>query len=212
MYDYTQLQEALIDGDEDLLLEETDELLNQGAGPVELIAEGMMPAMEEVGNRFSRHEMYVPEVLMCANAMNRAVDRLRPLMEGIAVESRGKVVIGTVKGDLHDIGKNLVTMFMEVSGFEVLDLGVDVAPDRFIGAVRQEGAQVIAMSALLTTTVPVMEEMIRVLEAEGLRDQVKVIVGGAPITQEYADGIGADGYARDAAGAVRITSELLSRA
>ena len=211
MADYTALQEALIEGDEDGLLEEVDTLLDQGVAPVEIIAQGMMGAMEVVGARFSTGEMFVPEVLMCANAMNLAVDRLHPLLEGVPVSRKGKVVIGTVKGDLHDIGKNLVAMFMDVSGYEVVDLGTDVSPDAFLQGV-QEGAQIVAMSALLTTTMPVMGQVVRTLEEQGLRDRVKVIVGGAPLSQGFADEIRADGYSKDAAGAVRLCAELLAGA
>ncbi len=211
MADYTALQEALIEGDEDGLLEEVDTLLDQGVAPVEIIAQGMMGAMEVVGARFSTGEMFVPEVLMCANAMNLAVDRLHPLLEGVPVSRKGKVVIGTVKGDLHDIGKNLVAMFMDVSGYEVVDLGTDVSPDAFLQGI-QEGAQIVAMSALLTTTMPVMGQVVRTLEEQGLRDRVKVIVGGAPLSQGFADEIRADGYSKDAAGAVRLCAELLAGA
>ena len=211
MADYAALQDALIEGDEDGLLEEVDALLGQGVAPVDIIAQGMMGAMEVVGARFSTGEMFVPEVLMCANAMNLAVDRLHPLLEGVPVTRKGKVVIGTVKGDLHDIGKNLVAMFMDVSGYEVVDLGTDVSPDAFLQEVQQ-GAQIVAMSALLTTTMPVMGQVVRTLEDNGLREQVKVIVGGAPLSQGFADEIRADGYSKDAAGAVRLCTELLAGA
>jgi len=208
MIDYEELQEALIEGDTDELLEQVEALLQQGVAPVAIIGDGMMGAMSIVGDRFASNEMFVPEVLMCANAMNQAVDRLKPLMEGVKVDTKGRVVIGTVKGDLHDIGKNLVAMFLESSGFDVLDLGVDVSPEQFIGAAR-EGAQIIAMSALLTTTMPVMAQVIQELKELEMRDQVHVIVGGAPLSQEYADRIGADGYSKDAAGAARLCASLL---
>lgn len=209
MLDYEELQEALIEGDEEELLDQVEELLEQGASPVEIIADGMMEAMAVVGDRFGSGEMYVPEVLMCANAMNRAVERLKPLLEGEKIESKGKIVLGTVKGDLHDIGKNLVSMFLEASGFEVLDLGVDVSPESFIAEVKN-GAQIIGMSALVTTTMKVMSDVVTKLDQEGLRNSVHVIVGGAPLSQEYADEIGADGFSKDAAGAAKLCAGLLA--
>lgn len=209
MFDYEELEEALIEGDEDELLDQVEELLEAGASPVEIIGDGMMAAMAVVGQRFAANEMFVPEVLMCANAMNLAVDRLKPLMEGEKVASKGRVVIGTVKGDLHDIGKNLVSMFLEASGFEVEDLGVDVSPDAFLASAKA-GAQIVAMSALLTTTMPVMGQVVKRLEEEGMRKDTYVIVGGAPLSQSYADQIGADGYSKDAAGAAQLCARLLA--
>ena len=209
MFDYEELQEALIEGDEDELLDLVEDLLEQGAPPVEIIADGMMGAMSIVGDRFEANEMFVPEVLMCANAMNLAVDRLKPLMEGETVESKGKVVIGTVKGDLHDIGKNLVAMFLEASGFEVVDVGVDSSPEKFLAEVKK-GAQIVAMSALLTTSMPIMSSVVELLEQEGLRDSVHIIVGGAPVSPEYADEIRADGFSKDAAGAAKLCAALLA--
>ncbi|QRN84962.1 corrinoid protein [Clostridia bacterium] len=209
MLDYEELQEALIEGDEEELLDQVEDLLEQGASPVAIIADGMMEAMAIVGDRFGSGEMYVPEVLMCANAMNMAVDRLKPLLEGEKIESKGKIVLGTVKGDLHDIGKNLVAMFLEASGFEVLDLGVDVSPESFVNEAKN-GAQIIGMSALVTTTMKVMSEVVKKLDSEGLRDSVHVIVGGAPLSQEYADEIGADGFSKDAASAARLCAGLLA--
>lgn len=207
---YEKLQDALLDGDEEALLQEVDALLDAGERPVSIIAEGMMGAMEIVGERFGAGELFLPEVMMCANAMNGAVEVLRPRMEGETVASRGRVAIGTVRGDLHDIGKNLVAMFLEANGFAVEDLGVDVPAERFLQAAA-EGARVVAMSALLTTTMPVMGEVIGALEREGIRDRVVVLVGGAPLSQSYADQIGADGYAPDAAGAASLCRTLVSR-
>ena len=209
MFDYDELQEALIDGDEDELLDQVDALLEEGASPVEIISDGMMGAMAIVGDRFAEGEMFVPEVLMCADAMNLAVDRLKPLMEGETLTTKGKVVIGTVKGDLHDIGKNLVAMFLEASGFEVVDLGVDSKPEDFVREAKS-GAGIVAMSALLTTTMPVMGQVVEMLEKEGIRDQVGVIVGGAPLSPEYAAEIRADGFAKDAASAARLCEKLLA--
>jgi len=209
MFDYEELQDALIEGDEDELLDQVEDLLEQGASPVEIIGEGMMGGMSVVGDRFGSGEMFVPEVLMCANAMNLAVDRLKPLMEGDTVATKGKVVIGTVKGDLHDIGKNLVAMFLEASGFEVVDLGVDTTPEKFV-AEAKAGAQIIGMSALLTTSMIVMGQVMDLLVEEGLRDSVHVIIGGAPVSPEYADEIKADGFSKDAAGAAKLCAALLA--
>lgn len=209
MFDYEELKEALIEGDEDELLDQVEDLLEQGAPPVEIIADGMMAAMSIVGDRFAANEMYVPEVLMCANSMNLAVDRLKPLLEGDKVESKGKVVIGTVKGDLHDIGKNLVAMFLEASGFEVVDLGVDSAPESFVSEAKK-GAQIIGMSALLTTSMPNMGQVVELLKEAGLRDTVHVIVGGAPVSPEFANEIGADGFSKDAASAAKLCAQMLA--
>ncbi len=209
MFDYEELQDALIEGDEDELLDQVEDLLEQGASPVEIIGEGMMGGMSVVGDRFAANEMFVPEVLMCANAMNLAVDRLKPLMEGEKIATKGKVVIGTVKGDLHDIGKNLVAMFLEASGFEVVDLGVDTTPEKFV-AEAKAGAQIIGMSALLTTSMVVMGQVMDLLVEEGLRDSVYVIIGGAPVSPEYADEIKADGFSKDAAGAAKLCTKLLA--
>jgi 5-methyltetrahydrofolate--homocysteine methyltransferase len=209
MFDYEELQDALIEGDEDELLDQVDDLLAQGASPVEIIADGMMGGMSVVGERFAVNEMFVPEVLMCANAMNLAVDRLKPLMEGEKVATKGKVIIGTIKGDLHDIGKNLVSMFLEASGFEVVDLGVDTTPEKFV-AEAKAGGQIIAMSALLTTSMVNMRQVVDLLVEEGLRDSVHVIIGGAPVSQEFSEEIKVDGFSKDAAGAAKLCATLLA--
>jgi 5-methyltetrahydrofolate--homocysteine methyltransferase len=174
-----------------------------------ILNEGMIAAMSEVGRLFEEGEYFVPEMLIAARAMQTGLSLLKPYLKESNVKSAGKVVVGTVKGDLHDIGKNLVAMMLEGAGFEIVDLGTDVAPERFVEAVREEGAQVLGLSALLTTTMPAMKTTIEALTAAGLRRQVKVMIGGAPITQEYANQIGADGYAADASRAVAAAKLLV---
>jgi len=165
--------------------------------------------MNVVGTKFKNNEFYVPEVLIAARAMHAGMDILKPLLTESGVEPIAKVAIGTVQGDLHDIGKNLVAMMLEGAGFEVIDLGVDVKPEQFVDAVKNQGAELVCLSALLTTTMPYMKDTIQALKEAGVRDQVKVMIGGAPVTQSYADEIGADGYASDAATAVDVAKELL---
>ncbi|HEX16246.1 MAG TPA: cobalamin-binding protein, partial [Deltaproteobacteria bacterium] len=171
--------------------------------------EALIPAMEIVGREYEEGERYVPEMLISAEAMKAAMGVLRPRLVETGVRLKGKVVIGTVEGDLHDIGKNLVAMMLEGAGFEVIDLGVEVTAERFVQAVREHKPDVLGMSALLTTTMIHMPEVIEALKEAGLREEVKVIVGGAPVTQEYAEKIGADGYAPDAASAVEVVKRLL---
>ena len=161
-----------------------------------------MPAMAEVGRRFETNEYFVPELLISARAMKAALELIRPLLVASGSEPLGRVALGTVKGDLHDIGKNLVGAMLEGGGFEVLDLGVNVSPEQFIAAVKEKKANIVAMSALLTTTMPSMKTTVDALKAAGVRDQVKVLIGGAPITRKYAEEVGADGYSESAAGAV----------
>jgi len=176
-----------------------------GLLPETVFSESLAPAMDEVGKRMQRAEYYIPEVLMAAKAMKAAAEVLKPLVvQSGGSRSRGRVLMGTVKGDLHDIGKNLVTMMLEGAGFEVVDLGVDVPPLRFAEAVREFRPQVVGMSAMLTTTMLQMSKVVETLKAEGLRSQVKVMVGGAPVTQRFADEIGADGFGIDSASAVEL--------
>ena len=175
----------------------------------DILQKACIPAMGEVGRLFEEGEKFVPEMLISARAMQTAVKLLKPLLAQANVQSAGKVIVGTVQGDLHDIGKNLVSMMMEGSGFEVVDLGTDVTPAKFVDAVRQHKPQVMGMSALLTTTMPSMKNCIEALKEAGVRDQVKVLIGGAPVTQAYADQIGADGYAPDASSAARAAKALL---
>jgi 5-methyltetrahydrofolate--homocysteine methyltransferase len=210
MFDLTPLTEAVVNGQAPKAKELTAKALEAGVSPGKILQEGLIPGMAEVGRRFECREFYVPELLIAARAMHAALDILRPLLAASGeVEPVGKVVIGTVRGDLHDIGKNLVTMMLEGSGFEVKDLGIDVSPEKFVNAVKEGGYDVLAMSALLTTTMPSMKATIDALKEAGLRDKVKVIIGGAPITQEYANQIGADGYGEDANQAVRVAKQLL---
>lgn len=203
IYDYT------VEGNAPKVKELTEQALAEGVAPGEIVTQYLIPAMAEVGDRFERNEYYVPELLIAARAMQGALTILKPLLADSDIKSAGKVVIGTVKGDLHDIGKNLVAMMLQGAGFEIIDLGVDVAPDKFVDAVKQNQAEVVALSALLTTTMPAMKTTVDAFKEAGLRDQVKVVIGGAPVTQRYADEIGADGYAPDANSAVRKTKELL---
>lgn len=185
------------------------EALAEGVKADVILNEGLVVGMTNLGEQFKNGEVYVPEVLVAARAMKAGTEILKPLLVAENVQSLGTVAIGTVEGDLHDIGKNLVGMMLEGTGFSVVDLGVDVTPDKFVEAVRG-GAQIIGMSALLTTTMPTMGRVIEKLKAEGLRDQVKVMIGGAPITQEYADQIGADGYSTDAASAAELAKTLIA--
>ena len=208
-YDYSELTQAIITGKMDQVTDLINQALEAGAEAGEILNTGMIPAMEEVGDLFERGEYYVPEMLISARAMQSGLDRLRPLLQSGNVESAGYVVIGTVQGDLHDIGKNLVGLMLEGVGFEVVDLGTDVSPAAFLAAVKDKPGSLLAMSALLTTTMTSMKATIQTLEEAGVRDQVKVMIGGAPITQEYAQQIGADGYAPDASLAVKLAKTLV---
>ncbi len=183
--------------------------LAEGIPAGELLNEAMIPAMAEVGRLFEANEYYVPEMLIAARAMKAGLAILRPQLVATGVKPKGKVALGTVKGDLHDIGKNLVGIMIEGAGFEIIDLGVDVSPEAFVKAAQEKGANAIGLSALLTTTMPSMKSTIEALQEAGIRKQVKVIIGGAPVTQKYADEIGADGYGRDAAAAANLVKKLL---
>jgi 5-methyltetrahydrofolate--homocysteine methyltransferase len=202
--------EGILDGNANLVVAEVQKALDAGMGPADILNQGMIAAMGEVGRLFEEGEYFVPEMLIAARAMQKGLELLKPHLTEADVQSPGKVAIGTVKGDLHDIGKNLVAMMLEGAAFEVIDLGTDVSPERFIQAVRDRGAQIIAMSALLTTTMPNMKNTIEALKEAGLRDKVKVMIGGAPVTQNYADQIGADGFAEDASRAVAKARSLLA--
>jgi 5-methyltetrahydrofolate--homocysteine methyltransferase len=210
MEDSKRLFDAVLDGDAKTAGEVTQQALAAGADPLKLVQDFMMPAMAEVGRRFETNEYFVPELLISARAMKAALDPIRPLLAARGEEPVGRVVLGTVKGDLHDIGKNLVAAMLEGGGFEVFDLGVNVSPEQFIEAVRQKKATIVAMSALLTTTMPAMKSTIEALKQSGVRDQVKVLIGGAPITQHYATEIGADGYSESAAGVVSLARKALA--
>jgi 5-methyltetrahydrofolate--homocysteine methyltransferase len=209
MADLKGLAEAIINGQRDKARELTQQAIDEKLSPKQIITEGLIAGMGVVGTRFKANEFYVPEVLIAARAMHAAMDLLKPLIAESGMEPVGRAVIGTVKGDLHDIGKNLVSMMLEGAGFDVKDLGVDVKAETFVQAAR-DGAQVMCLSALLTTTMPAMKEVIETMEKEGVRGGVKIMIGGAPVTQAYADEIGADGYAPDAASAVDTAKELLA--
>ncbi|HLE51798.1 MAG TPA: corrinoid protein [Anaerolineales bacterium] len=201
---------GVIDGQSALVQEKVKDALASGLNPGVILKEGMIAAMREVGRRFEEGEFYVPEMLIAARAMQSGLALLKPHLQESDVKSAGKVVIGTVKGDLHDIGKNLVAMMLEGAGFEIYDLGTDVTPQKFIETARSVDADIIAMSALLTTTMTNMKVTIDALADAGLRSSLKVMVGGAPITDQYAAQIGADGYAVDASRAVSVAKSLLS--
>lgn len=204
---YQNLADFVISGDVGKVEEETKKLLGKGENPLQIINEGLIAGINEVGARFKAGNLYVPEMMMSAQAMKAGVELVKPNRE---MPTLGKVVIGTVKGDLHDIGKNLVLMMLESSGFHMVDLGVDVSTEQFVAAVKQHQPQFVAMSALLTTTMPTMKEVISALEQQNLRPSVKVVIGGAPISQAYADDIGADGFASDAGAAAVLCKELLA--
>jgi 5-methyltetrahydrofolate--homocysteine methyltransferase len=203
------LHSAVIDGDHIQIKDSIKNVLGQGTDPEIILKAYLIPAMEEVGDRFEKGDFYVPEMMISARAMQVALDELRPYLVSKGVTPIARVALGTVKGDLHSIGKNLVGMMLEGAGFEVLDLGVNVGPEQFVKAVEEDGASIIAMSALLTTTMHGMKNTINTLTAHGLRNDVKVIVGGAPLTKEFAESIGADAFGPDAAIAPRLLKELL---
>jgi 5-methyltetrahydrofolate--homocysteine methyltransferase len=203
-----ELSDSIISGKAPKAEELTIQALAQGITPKDVLG-GLISGMDIVGTKFKNNEFYVPEVLIAARAMKTAMKILKPKLSEAGVQPVGKVVVGTVKGDLHDIGKNLVAMMLEGAGFEVIDLGVDVTPEKFVNAAKEKGAGAIGMSALLTTTMLNMKETIKYIDQSNMRDQVKVLIGGAPVTQHYANEIGADGYAPDAASAVSELKRLL---
>jgi 5-methyltetrahydrofolate--homocysteine methyltransferase len=204
-----ELLEAVVDGQAKVAVAKVTEALAEGTDAGTVLREGLIAGMAQVGKLYEDGEVFVPEMLVAARAMSAALAVLKPHLVEQGVASSGKVAIGTTEGDLHDIGKNLVAMMLEGSGYEIVDLGVDVPAAKFIEAIR-DGANVVAMSALLTTTMTNMRSTIAAIEAAGLRDQVRIVIGGAPITKSYADEIGADGYAEDASGAVRMVKEVLA--
>ena len=193
------------------VLELTHEALGQDMEPQSLLFDALIPSLEEVGARFERGDFFVPEMLIAGKAMAGAMEVLRPLLADTGVETIGKFLMGTVKGDVHDIGKNLVNIMLEGAGFEVIDLGVQVAPEKFVSAIEEHQPDIVGMSAFLTTTMPMFKANINALEKAGLRTEVIVMVGGAPVTQEYADAVGADGYAADASATVKRAKDLLHR-
>lgn len=207
-----EISTAVIDGNKDDIVDLTEDALDDGLEAQAILNKGLMPGMDYVGKEFRAGSMFVPEVLRSARAMQSSMDVLKPLLAEGGVELAGKVVLGTVRGDMHDIGKNLVSMMCEGAGFEVIDLGKNVGPDDFVTAVKDLNPNVVGMSALLTTTMRSMEQTIKALQEAGLRDQVKIMIGGAPVTQNFADQIGADGYASNAASAVDLAKQFVGAA
>ena len=212
MVDLAALSEAVITGNAPKAKAVTEEALNAGATAMEIVRQGLLPGMSVVGERFKANEYYIPEVLLSARAMKTSLALIQPLLAASDYEPVGTVVVGTVKGDLHDIGKNLVSMMLEGAGFKVIDLGVDVSPEQFVAAAKEHNAQLMGLSALLTTTMVNMRGVVAAVKANGLSDRVRVMVGGAPVTQRWADEIGADGFAPDAASAVDQARALLGLA
>ena len=212
MQDGPRLHDAIVDGDDKTAARVTKEAIDAGEDPSALISGTMVPAMAEVGRLFEIEEYFVPELLLAGRAMKAGLALLRPLLAASGVEPTGRIVIGTVKGDLHDIGKNLVASMMEGAGFEVIDLGVDVPPETFIAAIREKKPQIVGMSALLTVTMPAIKTTIDALVAAGVRDGVKIMIGGAPVTEEYAREVGADAYGENASVAATIAKRLCGEA
>jgi 5-methyltetrahydrofolate--homocysteine methyltransferase len=208
----SQISTAVIEGNLDDIVDLTEDALDEGLDAQEILNKGLMPGMDHVGVEFRAGNMFVPEVLRSARSMQASMDILKPLLAESGVKMIGKVLLGTVKGDLHDIGKNLVGMMCEGAGFEVKDLGRDIAPETFVQAIKEFEPDVLGMSALLTTTMRAMEHTIRAMEEAGVRDKVKVMVGGAPVTQSFADQIGADGYASNAASAAEMAKKFVGLA
>ena len=204
-----KIKQAVIAGEMDGIAELTNQALAQGIGARDILDQALTPAMDIVGEEYERGDRYVPEMLISAETMKASVAILKPLLVEAGVEACGKVVIGTVEGDLHDIGKDLVAMMLEGAGFEVINLGAEVTAEEFLKAAKEHNPDIIGMSALLTTTMIHMPEVIDALQQAGLRQQIKVIIGGAPVTQGYADKIGADGYSPDAASATKLAKSLL---
>ncbi len=203
------IKQAVRDGEMKQAVELTEKAISQGLKAQQILDEALTPAMDIVGQEYENGDRYVPEMLISAEAMKGALAKLKPLLADAGVQPRGRIVIGTVEGDLHDIGKDLVAMMLEGAGFEVINLGVEVPADTFIHAIKEHKSNILGMSALLTTTMVHMPEVIECLKEAGLREQVKVIIGGAPVTQEYAAKIGADGYAPDAASATKLAVSMI---
>jgi 5-methyltetrahydrofolate--homocysteine methyltransferase len=210
MPDLKPLHDAVLSGDAKTAKSVTEQALAAGVDPLKLVQEYMVPAMAEVGRRFECNEYFVPELLLAARAMKGSLELIRPLLVASGAQPVGRVAIGTVKGDLHDIGKNLVAAMLEGGGYEVIDLGVNVTPEQFVAAVKEKNANIVAMSALLTTTMPSMRTTVDALKQAGVREKVKILVGGAPITQRYAEEIGADGFTESAAGAVGLAKKVVA--
>lgn len=209
MFDFNQIAETMKAGRAPRVKALVQEALDAGIVPEDIVNNALIPAMSEIGEKFKNNEIYVPEVLIAARAMNAGLAILEPLLAQRDIKPAGSIAIGTVRGDLHDIGKNLVAMMLKGAGFRVVDLGVDVSPESFVEAARSENVDIIAMSALLTTTMPSMKATVDALKDAGLRDDVKVIIGGAPVTEAYSVEIGADGYSSDAASAAQLALRLV---
>lgn len=207
MADLKGIADAIIKGDRDTTSAKVEEAIKEKVPVEQILNEGLMAGMSVIGARFKKNEVYVPEVLIAARAMKAGMELLQPLLSEAGIEPAGKVVVGTVKGDLHDIGKNLVRMMLQGGGFEVIDCGIDVSAEKYLDVIKESGAKILAMSALLTTTMPQMAEVVKAVKESGMTD-IKTMIGGAPVTQAYADEIGADGYAPDAASAVDKAKEL----
>jgi len=207
MADLKALADAIIKGDQNTAAKITKDALGQGMAPAKVLNEGLIAGMDVIGARFKKNEVYIPEVLIAARAMKASMQLLEPELVKAGVKPVGKFLIGTVQGDLHDIGKNLVAMMLKGAGFDVVDIGVDISPEKFVQQAKASGSNLIGMSALLTTTMPAMEKTVQTLKAAGIK--AKIMVGGAPVTQAYADKIGASGYAADAASAVDVAKKLL---
>jgi 5-methyltetrahydrofolate--homocysteine methyltransferase len=208
MTDFIAIQDTLVHLDEQRLLQLVRDALEEGTPPGDILKKGLIAGMDIVGEKMENEDLFIPEVLMAAQAMGKGVEILKPLLGAEEISSRGSAVIGTVKGDLHDIGKNLVAMMMESAGLTVHNLGVDIAPEEFVRQVKEKNATLLCLSALLTTTMPMMKQTIDAVVESGLRDQVKIMVGGAPVTQAFADDIGADAFAPDAGSAAKRAKAL----
>ena len=211
MVDYSAMKQAVIEGDEERTIQLVREALKQNVNPVDIVASGLQAGLIIVGDKFSSGEFFIPEMLFAARAVTKSLDVLRPHLSASDTITIGRVLIGTAAGDIHDIGKNLVSMFLESAGFEVIDLGTNVSADRFTAAVKEHNPDILGISALVTTTMPGMKATIQTLESAGIRHQVKVVVGGAPVTQRFADLIGADGYATDAGATMGLCRKLVGK-
>jgi 5-methyltetrahydrofolate--homocysteine methyltransferase len=211
MVNLQEISKALIVGNSKKVRNLVDQALKEGANSIEILNNALIPGMHVVGEKFKKSEYFIPEVLIAARAMNAGMDLIKPLITQTGAAYAEKVGIATVRGDIHDIGKNLVAIMLEGAGFQIIDLGVNVTPEKFVEVAKNEGVDIVAMSALLTTTMLAMGDVINTLKEAGIREKVKVMIGGAPVTQRYADEIGADGYAPDAASAVEKAKELIGR-
>jgi 5-methyltetrahydrofolate--homocysteine methyltransferase len=210
MPELSKLYDAILNGEEKLALELTMEALNEGVNPVELISKWMIPAMDEVGRLYEAQEIFVPELLLAGRAMKATLDPIRPLLAARGMQPVGHIVIGTVKGDLHDIGKNIVASLFEGAGFEVFDLGIDVSPEKFVETVKSRKPHILALSTLLTVTMPEMKTVIDALVQAGVRDKIKIMIGGAPVTRKFSEEIGADGYGDNASSGVTVARSLMA--